>query len=710
MENHKNIKYRKKYLKYKNKYNYLLEKHKSKLKGGSPDAMTIISVILTIFAILGIGTGIYFQKDSFNNFIDKNSNLLKKTIKNVTTKKKREEDDAKKKSQQEQNKEDELDKREIEAKKLKVVKKNIDQLKQKSEQSEIQHQEENQAIKKSVQAFSQASSRKLDLYEMPDELDLNFFEDVFDKYENLEGKNDSDGNSDAINDLITLFKDKLKKEDYDFSFNTTNKSLTDKSLTDLIIITIFKPIFDEMNISFWGNSSCNTDQIKNHQKKLVEKFNNIYKKAGKNLILNLKKFLNFFKFLKYILEIENIFLKEEGFAEIFNSYYKNANSDCISILFDLEPKNETDKSLISNRSSQIENQSFKLLTKELDRKINILDEKAINLQSSNVEQAPRTQEEIKEKLKKKIENPPPVPFLLEKSQKTLLDELKVLFKKNDPTNANYNQNNDNNKLLDKIKNMKLINKNELHWDVGLSHFYWINNNNNNRLIINSYARFGDPTDSIMLEYSAKGWFQIRNDIIFDPKNGKYIANITELQNDLENIKKNIETQYGGMSDEFLDLAIVKSTIELVEKTIESIKDYSNCNGNTDNSTKTFDKNDYINAFKKLNDLNTLLNIQNLAELKKLENATVRYFLIQTGKMEIENNDTVDEELKKELQALLTELEDKNNSEQIKGGRKNEEDTNEEDKKTKKLKNRMKAYNDYFKFKKEYFNNQKQNKN
>ena len=89
MENHKNIKYRKKYLKYKNKYNYLLEKHKSKLKGGSPDAMTIISVILTIFAILGIGTGIYFQKDSFNNFIDKKFNLLKKKIKKLKKKKKR---------------------------------------------------------------------------------------------------------------------------------------------------------------------------------------------------------------------------------------------------------------------------------------------------------------------------------------------------------------------------------------------------------------------------------------------------------------------------------------------------------------------------------------------------------------------------------------------------------------------------------------------
>ena len=100
--------------------------------------------------------------------------------------------------------------------------------------------------------------------------------------------------------------------------------------------------------------------------------------------------------------------------------------------------------------------------------------------------------------------------------------------------------------------MKVINTNELHWDVGLSHFYWINNDNT-RLIINSYPRFGDPTDSIMLEYSAKGWFQILNDIIFDPKNGKYIANIKELENDLENITKNIKTKYGEKSGEFLDL-------------------------------------------------------------------------------------------------------------------------------------------------------------
>ena len=54
--------------------------------------------------------------------------------------------------------------------------------------------------------------------------------------------------------------------------------------------------------------------------------------------------------------------------------------------------------------------------------------------------------------------------------------------------------------------------------------------------------------------------------------------------------------------------------------------------------------------KNSNDLNTLLNIKDKDELKKLENATMRYFLIQHGKMAIENKEE-DEELKKRVRGV-----------------------------------------------------------
>ena len=84
MKNITNIKYKKKYHKYKNKYYKLVENHK--LKGGS-QAYSIIAVILTIIAILGLGSLLYKNNDKLKNWFDKNAELLKK-VKYFTNKNK----------------------------------------------------------------------------------------------------------------------------------------------------------------------------------------------------------------------------------------------------------------------------------------------------------------------------------------------------------------------------------------------------------------------------------------------------------------------------------------------------------------------------------------------------------------------------------------------------------------------------------------------
>jgi len=85
MENITNIKYKKKYHKYKNKYYKLVQNHK--LKGGS-QAYSIIAVILTIIGILGLGSLLYKNNDKLKNWFDKNAELLKKRIKYFTRKEK----------------------------------------------------------------------------------------------------------------------------------------------------------------------------------------------------------------------------------------------------------------------------------------------------------------------------------------------------------------------------------------------------------------------------------------------------------------------------------------------------------------------------------------------------------------------------------------------------------------------------------------------
>ena len=127
-----------------------------------------------------------------------------------------------------------------------------------------------------------------------------------------------------------------------------------------------------------SHSSCNTDQIKDHQTNLVNDFNKIYE-----TISDKEPILNFFKFLKYILEIKNIFVPNSYFWGMFGYEYKNNKSDCISILFDLKPikDNNTSKSIISSTSTQINTQAFKLLIDDLDQKIKQL--------SKIVEQSPK---------------------------------------------------------------------------------------------------------------------------------------------------------------------------------------------------------------------------------------------------------------------------------------------------------------------------------
>jgi hypothetical protein len=61
MENIINTNYKKKYLKYKNKYHKLIKNNK--LKGGEVGGMTIIAIILTLFTILGVGAGVAIKND-----------------------------------------------------------------------------------------------------------------------------------------------------------------------------------------------------------------------------------------------------------------------------------------------------------------------------------------------------------------------------------------------------------------------------------------------------------------------------------------------------------------------------------------------------------------------------------------------------------------------------------------------------------------------
>ena len=80
MENHKNIKYKKKYNKYKNKYYKIIQNHQ--IKGGS-EGISIIAVILTIIALVGLGTGIYMNNETIKSWFDSNYELIKKRIQNL---------------------------------------------------------------------------------------------------------------------------------------------------------------------------------------------------------------------------------------------------------------------------------------------------------------------------------------------------------------------------------------------------------------------------------------------------------------------------------------------------------------------------------------------------------------------------------------------------------------------------------------------------
>ena len=80
MENIKNIKYKKKYHKYKNKYHKIIQNHQ--MKGGA-SGISIVAVILTIIALLGLGTGIYMNNESIKTWFDSNYELIKKRIQNL---------------------------------------------------------------------------------------------------------------------------------------------------------------------------------------------------------------------------------------------------------------------------------------------------------------------------------------------------------------------------------------------------------------------------------------------------------------------------------------------------------------------------------------------------------------------------------------------------------------------------------------------------
>ena len=121
-----NIKYEKKYLKYKNKYknkrNYLLEKKSKKLTGGSLNGMTIIAIILALISIIGIGTGIGMKKDKIYNYINKNSDLFEKTINNIKTKEQIEKTIEDQKIAQKNAEEEQLEKEAKEHRRSKVKK------------------------------------------------------------------------------------------------------------------------------------------------------------------------------------------------------------------------------------------------------------------------------------------------------------------------------------------------------------------------------------------------------------------------------------------------------------------------------------------------------------------------------------------------------------------------------------------------------------
>ena len=68
MENIINTNYKKKYLKYKNKYHKLIKNNK--LKGGEVGGMSIIAIILTLFTILGVGAGVAIKNDWINSVLD----------------------------------------------------------------------------------------------------------------------------------------------------------------------------------------------------------------------------------------------------------------------------------------------------------------------------------------------------------------------------------------------------------------------------------------------------------------------------------------------------------------------------------------------------------------------------------------------------------------------------------------------------------------
>ena len=80
MENIKNIKYKKKYHKYKNKYHKIIQNHQ--MKGGA-SGISIVAVILTIIALLGLGTGIYMNNESIKTWFNSNYELIKKRIQNL---------------------------------------------------------------------------------------------------------------------------------------------------------------------------------------------------------------------------------------------------------------------------------------------------------------------------------------------------------------------------------------------------------------------------------------------------------------------------------------------------------------------------------------------------------------------------------------------------------------------------------------------------